>query len=67
MHSLLTISDVLSVTKMSKASVYRRVADGSFPQPVRVGPRSIRFVEAEVEDWLTELANGSRLKANLEN
>ena len=59
MPTLLTINEVLDATKMSKASVYRRIADGSFPQPVRVGPRSIRFRAEEVEAWATNLPTRS--------
>ena len=54
--NLITVRDVIRITKISKASVYRRINEGDFPQPVRVGPRMVRFWESEVVEWLEELS-----------
>ena len=55
MPELLTLEEVIKITKMSKASIHRRRKDGSFPQPVQVGPRSVRFRSEDVQDWLSNL------------
>ena len=34
--------------------VMRLVREGRFPRPVRIGPRSVAFVEDEVEAWMAE-------------
>ncbi|HLJ21489.1 MAG TPA: AlpA family phage regulatory protein [Stellaceae bacterium] len=36
----------------SRASVSRRVRDGSFPAPVQIGEHSIAWREHEIEQWL---------------
>lgn len=53
----LTIKDVLSKLRMKSAStVYRWIAKGTFPAPVKLGLSS-RWVEAEVNAWMTEKEN----------
>lgn len=49
---LMTLEDVVETTRLSKATIYRRIADGTFPKPVRVGPRAVRFRSWEVESWI---------------
>ena len=56
MVQLLTIAEVIATTHLSKATVYRRIADGSFPAPVRVGARMIRFRDDEVGAWIERLS-----------
>ena len=34
--------------------VMRLVRQGEFPKPVRLGPKSIAFVEEEVETWMAQ-------------
>ncbi|WP_304305886.1 AlpA family transcriptional regulator [Pseudacidovorax intermedius] len=50
--ALLRVQVVVELTGLSKSSIRRRVAAGSFPVPVRDGPRCIRWVSADVQGWL---------------
>ena len=52
MDRLLTRGDVERLVSMSRASVYRRVRDGTFPAPLRIGVRAVRWRESEVERWI---------------
>lgn len=38
----------------SKTSIYRDIAAGAFPRPIRLGLRAIGFVRAEIDDWLAQ-------------
>ena len=44
--------EVLSRLHISHATLYRMVARGEFPRPVRLGPRAVGWFEAEVGEWL---------------
>ena len=50
--ALLTISEVCALTRMGRSTVYRKVADGTFPRPIRLGPRMVRWWRCDVERWL---------------
>ena len=39
-------------TLYSRSSVYRLIAQGQFPTPVKCGPRKTAFVESEVDEHI---------------
>lgn len=51
---ILRLRDVLRFVGLSRSSLYRLVAAGDFPQPVPLGARTIGWVGAEIDDWLTK-------------
>ena len=46
---------VAEYTGMSIPELDRRRKDGRFPEPVKLGPRSIAWVAADVEAWVSNL------------
>ena len=46
---LLRRPDVLGLTGLSHASIYR---DPTFPRPVKLGERASAWIEAEVRAWI---------------
>ena len=52
MDRLVTIDEVCRTTAMPKSSVYNRMQRGLFPKPLKVGPRSVRWLESELENWM---------------
>ena len=52
--SILKVREVTNRTKLSRSTIYSRVADGTFPEPISLGPRAVGWIEAEVEDWLQQ-------------
>ena len=49
---MLRLKDVVELTGLSKASVYRRMEDSDFPKPRNLGPRAVRWSAVEVDAWL---------------
>lgn len=39
-------------TGLSRSTIYLRMAQGTFPKSIPLGPRAIGWLEAEVEAWL---------------
>lgn len=37
---------------VGRSTIYRWMADGSFPKPVQLGKRSVGWIEHEIDDWL---------------
>lgn len=54
--ALLKIDITAGLTGLSKATVYRRVRDGSFPKPVRLSARCTRWRAGDVMAWLRAMA-----------
>lgn len=41
-------------TGQSTATIYRAVKAGTFPPPVKIGPRASAWVGAEVDQWIAD-------------
>ena len=46
------IADVMRITALSRATVYRRIADGIFPAPVHLGGRACGWTPAALQAWI---------------
>ena len=51
---LLRLREVRRRTGKSRSGIYRSVACGTFPAPVKLGERASAWVESEVEAWIAE-------------
>lgn len=51
----LTLTQVMERLQLAKSSVYRRIKDGTLPQPIKVGNLQ-RFKESEIEAAMEALA-----------
>lgn len=58
--SLIRLSEVQRRTGYSKAWLYRLMSQGKFPSSIKIGCRSIAFVESEVDDWINQRIEDSR-------
>lgn len=45
--------ETVTRTGYSRATLYRKVADGTFPKPVKLGPGAVGWVEAEIDEWIS--------------
>jgi predicted DNA-binding transcriptional regulator AlpA len=60
---LLRLPEVKAMTGLSKSSLYALVREGTFPAPVRLGPRAVAWVKSEVRQWAVERVRESRAVA----
>lgn len=51
---IVRMPELLQKIGLSKASIYNRVAAGSFPKPINLGGRSVGWLESSVEQWIAE-------------
>jgi prophage regulatory protein len=57
---LLRLPDVKIRTGLSRSSIYKKIQEGIFPSPIKIGPRTSAWVESELEDYLQECIKRSR-------
>ena len=60
---VLRLPRVQARTGLSRSSIYMRVANRSFPQPIRLGARAVGWIESEVDAWIREQIAASRSSA----
>lgn len=49
---VLRLWEVLEVTGLSRASVYRLMKEGMFPLQIKLGPRSAGWICSEIMEWI---------------
>ena len=55
---------VSAKTGLSRSSIYAKIAEGSFPQQVKLGPRAVGWVRSEVDAWILSRIEASRSGAS---
>ncbi len=50
---LIRLPEVLARTTLSRSTVYRGIAAGSFPKQVRIGEKSTAWLESEISLWIS--------------
>jgi len=50
--AILRRKEVEARTKLSRSTIYARVKNGTFPAPVPLGPKSVGWIESEIDSFL---------------
>lgn len=49
------LPEVMSITGISKASIYLGIKRGTFPSPVKLGSRAVGWTDESITGWLKQL------------
>ena len=60
---LMRLPNVMVATGLSRSTIYKRINEGTFPAPVRIGPRTVAWVTKEIEEWVRRRISESRDRA----
>jgi prophage regulatory protein len=58
--AVLRLPAVKARTGLSRSTIYHWVSLHKFPTPIRLGGKSIAWVESEIESWLSGCIKASR-------
>lgn len=50
--NLLRLPEVKRRTGKSRSDIYRAIASGRFPRPIKIGDRASAWLAAEVDSWI---------------
>ena len=59
-QKLLRLPQVKATTGLSKSSIYARISEGTFPKQISLGPRLVVWVEADIQNWISEQVLAAR-------
>jgi prophage regulatory protein len=51
---VLRLPDVQAKAGPSRSTIYEGIANGTFPKPIRLGPKSVGWLEHEVDEWIAQ-------------
>jgi len=46
------LQEVIKTVGLSRPTIYKRMALGTFPKPVKLGERAVGWVSDEVDGWM---------------
>ena len=52
MKRLIRLPAVEVKTGLKHSAIYLKMAEGTFPRPVPLGPKAVAWVEAEIDAWI---------------
>jgi prophage regulatory protein len=58
--TVLRLPQVIERCGFSRSAIYKAIAAGTFPRPIRLGLRAVAWVESDVEEWLANKIAASR-------
>lgn len=59
-NRILRLPEVSNRTGRGRSTIYEDMAAGTFPKPIKLGSRSVGWVEEEVDAWIAEQIQKSR-------
>lgn len=56
-YELIPLKEVILKVSLSKSSIYRKMAEGSFPKARHLGGggKAVRWIATEIDQWITDL------------
>ncbi len=60
---LIRLPEVMNRTGYGKAWIYRLISEGRFPRSIKIGIRSVAFVEREIDEWIQTAIDKTRKNA----
>ena len=45
---------VMDLTGYRRTAIYQKIAEGTFPAPVKLGPRAVAWLSTEIDAWIDE-------------
>ncbi|MBY8335037.1 AlpA family transcriptional regulator [Qipengyuania pacifica] len=55
---LLRLPEVIDRVGLRRSAIYQRMSEGRFPKSRSLGPKCAVWVEAEIDQWISEIAKG---------
>jgi prophage regulatory protein len=54
--SIIRLPKTIEKTGLSRSTIYGLLARGEFPQQIKLSPRTMGFLESEVDAWIADKA-----------
>jgi prophage regulatory protein len=53
LQRVLRLSELFRPTGLKRSAIYAKIAEGTFPKPIPLGPRAVGWLESEIAAWQT--------------
>lgn len=64
MTKILTLREVLDITKVSRSTLYQMLDRDEFPRPMKLGERKNGWTDAQIEEWIAQRAKAAQIETS---
>ncbi|WP_040628249.1 helix-turn-helix transcriptional regulator [Mucilaginibacter paludis] len=57
MHKIMRLPEVIYNTGLARSTIYQKIAAAKFPAPITLGPKSVGWLQSDVQNWIQEKIN----------
>ncbi len=54
MHRIIRLPEVKKLTGLGRSTIYRMMAEKTFPTQISLGPKAVGWLEADIQKWIEE-------------
>jgi len=54
MHKILRLPEVKKTTGLARSTIYKKMAEKTFPSPIPLGSKSVGWLDADIQGWIQE-------------
>lgn len=58
-NSILRLPEVIKRTGLSRPSIYLKISKGEFPRQIKLGIKSVGWIESDVDAWIEQRIHAS--------
>lgn len=58
--ALLTVKTVMAQTGLGRSTIHNKVKDGTFPAPIKLSARCVRWHSEAIQQWIQALATSAQ-------
>ncbi|WP_341669070.1 helix-turn-helix transcriptional regulator [Alcaligenes sp. SDU_A2] len=56
---IIRLPAVIDATGLARSTIYKGMADGTFPQSIQLGPRAVGWPESVIQKWISDRINSA--------
>ncbi len=53
-QTILRLPEAKARTGLSRSTIYLRMSEGAFPEPIALGVRRVGWIESEIDAWIAQ-------------
>ena len=59
-NNIIRLPQAIEKTGLSRSTIYALISRGEFPQKIKLSPRTMGFLESEIDAWIVDRLNASK-------
>lgn len=59
------LPDVTQITGLPKSTIYRKISEKSFPKQYPLGPKTVAWLESDIQKWIADTVKCSANDNNI--